>query len=455
MIPGRDLVIRDQPVTSSDTALQLVVRGGFNTAIRGFDTLVLGGPEKLGEIRFENVPTLEFEGRVEFNSPVDLTANTIVESKGVLLAAGPSSVSSDSSATLLLRPVNQSDAIRIGGETPARSGEYVVDDATLTAIGAYSGRVIVGFDTTHGAGGRGPVVVSGKVDLKSPLTIYGETLVMEAGSRLSAVDLQVRLTGDASISELRSDKSIALQSSSGSIRSVNAGLLNIGSLTDGQVPMLVLSGRGAAIGSGDAVLRASASAVNVIVPNGVADPIRLADGRTQYFGQDTGGGRYLMLEVTAQTFRHNPAIQDAAGDGWQYVQSGRVSSIQRTDFSNDSLLATLRSEVALPPVSSGTPVGFVPVLKQLNEGTRRYLETLASSSSSGLYSTRIGSVDHDDEVSLDTLFDPRAADQLDNPARLEHAWLLGSHSYVPMATGIDSGGSRASNLWTDHDELAI
>ncbi|MFZ9624880.1 MAG: beta strand repeat-containing protein, partial [Burkholderiaceae bacterium] len=453
--PGRDMVIRDQPATGSDTALQLVVQGGFDTAIRGFDTLMLGGPEKLGEIRFENVPTLEFGGRVEFNSPVDLTANTIVESKGVLLAAGPSSVSSDSSATLLLRPVNQSDAIRIGGETPARSGEYVVDDATLVAIGAYSGRVIVGFDTTNGPGGRGPVTVSGKVDLKSPLTVYGQSLVMEAGSRLSAVDLQLRLTGDAWISELRSDQSIALQSSGGSIRSVNSSVLNIGSLTDGQVPMFVLSGRGAAIGSGDAVLRAAASAVNVRVPNGVADPVRLADGRTQYFGQDTEGGRYLMLEVTAQTFRHNPAIQDSAGDGWQYVQSGRVSSIQRTDFSSASLLASLRSAVALPPSSSGAPVGFVPVLKQLNEGTRRYLETIATSPPSGLYSSGIGSRDRDDVLPLDDLFDPLAADQQDNPARLENAWLLGSHSYVPMATGIDAGGSRTSNLWTDDDELAI
>jgi hypothetical protein len=278
---------------------------------------------------------------------------------------------------------------------------------------------------------------------------------MEAGSRLSADDLQLRLTGDAWISELRSDKSIAVQSSGGSIRSVNSALLNIGSLADGQVPMLVLSGRGAAIGSGDAVLRASASAVNVRVPGGVADPIRLADGRTHYFGQDTEGGRYLMLEVTGQTFRHNPAIRDSAGDGWQYVQSGRLSAIQRTDFSRDSLLASLRSEVALPPTSSGTPVGFVPVLKQLNEGTRRYLETLASSPPSGLNSSGIGSRDRDDQVSLDALFDPLEADQAVNPARLEHAWLLGSHSYVPMATGIDSGGSRASNLWTDHDELAI
>jgi hypothetical protein len=44
---------------------------------------------------------------------------------------------------------------------------------------------------------------------------------------------------------------------------------------------------------------------------------------------------------------------------------------------------------------------------------------------------------------------------MDDPAQLEHAWLLGSPSYVPMATGIDSGGSRAFNLWTDHEELAI
>jgi hypothetical protein len=61
----------------------------------------------------------------------------------------------------------------------------------------------------------------------------------------------------------------------------------------------------------------------------------------------------------------------------------------------------------------------------------------------------------DERSPLDTLFDPLETDRVTgDPGLLEHAWLLGSSSYLPDALGLDSVGGAAYETWSE-DELEI
>jgi hypothetical protein len=439
------------------STLKVIAPNGFDRAILGFDGLVFGGPDRSGLIRLGGAPVLAFAGRVEFSGSVDLSSSTIVQSRELSFAGGPGSVQANSATPFVLQPLSKADPIQIGGTaTAAGSGRYVISDAILSAIGSAGGRVIVGYDASHGEGGRGPVTISGQVDLASPLTVYGQTLLMSAGSRLSANDLQLRLSGDAWISEVRADRSVALHSSGGFIRSIDADLLNVSTRAGGAVPMLAVTGRGALVGTAEPSLSALAAVVNVTVPTGGTDRIQLADGTSRYLGFDARGNRYLMLEVSGPGAHDNPAMRDSAGDAWQFSQSGGASTHHRTAFSAPSLLSVLLAEVSLPFLQGAAPTTPGPVLKQLNTDTRQYLQTLGGGgASAALRQPSTGLDSRDDDRLLDTLFDPLDAAAAVDPAQLENAWLLGSDERLPLATGIALNISDRFQLWTDHDELTL
>ena len=330
----------------------------------------------------------------------------------------------------------------------------MIDIGSLAAIASGSGRVVVGYDATQGNGLRGAITVSGAVEVARPLSLFGQTLNMTAADTLSASDVQVRMAGDTVVSRLRADSSVAVYSTGGTLRSADASLLNISGKTGGAVPLLVVSGRGPAVGSGLPALSASADSVNVNVPSGGVDRTQLANGTTRYLGYDANG-RYLVLNVSAGRAQFNPSIYDPQGDSWQQTQLGAGSLAYRATPTGSTLLALKSLDTPLNVASTPVSSGGAPVLKSLNANTAVYLQSLGSPERVSLGSGLGTGSSRSSDGLLDELFDPLEADRASDPSQLENAWLLGTHSYLPGVTGVDTIGSSAYEYWSDDDELSI
>mgnify|MGYP006277112389 CR=1 FL=1 len=217
--------------------------------------------------------------------------------------------------------------------------------------------------------------------------------------------------------------------------------------------LLVVSGRGPAVGSGVPSLRAAADSVNVTVPAGGVDRTQLSNGVTRYLGYDAQG-RYLVLNVAQGRAQYNPSIYDPQGDSWQQSQVGAAAIAHRASLTPATIL-TLKS-LDSTGFGNGGSTGGSPVLKSLNANAQSYLESLGSGYERVSLGTAPswGTARGGDDL-LDELFDPLEADRASDPSRLENAWLLGSQSYLPGATGIDTMGASAYEYWSEDDELSI
>jgi hypothetical protein len=275
---------------------------------------------------------------------------------------------------------------------------------------------------------------------------------MTAADRLSGNDVQIRLTGNATVSEIRGDTSVAVYSTGGVIQSADAALLNISTRSAGSVPLLVVSGKGPAVGSGQSPLRAAADSVNVMVPAGGVDRAQLANGTTRYLGYDANG-RYLMLNVTAGQSKFSPSIYDPQGDNWQQSQLGAAAVAYRATPSATTLLALKSLDTT--PVLAPSGGGSAPVLKSLNTNTQAYLQSLGSAERVSVGAAPNWGTARTGDGLLDELFDPLEADRATDPSQLENAWLLGTPSYLPGVTGADTIGASAYEYWSDDDELSI
>jgi len=491
----RSIVIGD--LVSDVGSVRILSRGGFDSALDGFSTLVIGSDQQQGSItmgqsgaglsfadpieirvkagaavpvRLQNDirgvslttsagsavvssgPLLSFSERVQLGGSVQIAGSTTLQSKTVDFGGGVGSVTATGSATLTLQPASRDAQVQLGG---TENGGYVIDRDSVLALASGSGRVVIGYDATQGVGTRGQVTVSGTVAMQRPLSIFGQSLVMTAADSITATDVQVRLTGDALISTLRGESSVAVYSTGGTLRSSDATLLNISSTRPGgAVPLLVVSGRGPAVGSGQSPLTAAADSVNVMVPTGGVDRTQLANGTTRYLGYDANG-RYLMLNVSAGRSQFNPSIYDPQGDSWQQSQLGAASVAYRATPSSTALLA-LKSLDTAPFISSGSSsTSAAPALKGLNASTQGYLQSLGSVERVNVGVAPNWGTARSGDGLLDELFDPLEADRATDPSSLENAWLLGTHSYLPGATGVDTIGSSAYEYWSDDDELSI
>jgi hypothetical protein len=397
-------------------------------------------------------PLVSMSDRIQIGGSLQVAGGTTLQSKTIDFRGGAGSVAALGSATLTLQPAVKTGSIRLGGAENNTS--YVVDAESLVAIASGAGRVIVGYDSTQGNGVRGDVTIAGSVDIARPLSVFGQTLSMTAADTLSATDVQVRMVGNAVVSRLRGDSSVAVYSTGGTIRSADASLLNISTKSGGAVPLLVVSGRGPAVGSGLAALSASADSVNVSVPAGGVDRTQLANGTTRYLGYDVSG-RYLMLNVSAGRSQFNPSIYDPQGDSWQQSQLGAAALAHRSAPSASALLALKSLDTPILGASSPASGGSAPVLKSLNSNTTVYLQSLGSVERMGVGSGLGSAGSRSNDGLLDELFDPLEADRATDPSQLENAWLLGTHSYLPDVTGADTIGASAYEYWSDDDELSI
>jgi len=247
---------------------------------------------------------------------------------------------------------------------------------------------------------------------------------------------------------------VAVYSTGGVLRSADASLLNISNRSGAAIPLLVVSGRGPAVGSGQAPLTAAADSVNVMVPSGGVDRTQLASGTTRYLGYDANG-RYLMLNVSAGRSQFNPSIYDPQGDSWQQSQLGATSVAYRATPSSTALLALKSLDTAPFAAPGSSSSSSAPALKGHNASTQSYLQSLGSAERVSVGAApNWGSARSGDSL-LDELFDPLEADRATDPSNLDNAWLLGTHSYLPGATGVDTIGSSAYEYWSDDDELSI
>jgi len=396
-------------------------------------------------------PLLSFSDRIQMGGSVQIAGSTTLQSKTVDFRGGAGSVSATGSATLTLQPASRDASVQLGG---TENGSYVIDQDSVLALASGSGRVVVGYDSTQGAGTRGQVTVSGAVGVPRPLSIFGQSLVMTAADSITASDVQVRLTGNGLISTLKGDSSVAVYSTGGVLRSADASLLNISNRSGAAIPLLVVSGRGPAVGSGQAPLTAAADSVNVMVPSGGVDRTQLASGTTRYLGYDANG-RYLMLNVSAGRSQFNPSIYDPQGDSWQQSQLGATSVAYRATPSSTALLALKSLDTAPFAAPGSSSSSSAPALKGHNASTQSYLQSLGSAERVSVGAApNWGSARSGDSL-LDELFDPLEADRATDPSNLDNAWLLGTHSYLPGATGVDTIGSSAYEYWSDDDELSI
>jgi hypothetical protein len=491
--PTRAMVIGD--LASDPGALRMLARGGFDSALDGFSALVIGSDQQQGSItmgqsgtglsfadpvvvrvkpdgavpvRLQNEirgvsltigtgsvvvssgPLLGFTDRIEFGGTLQVAGSTTLQARTIDFRGGAGSVTAPTSATLTLQPDTKTGAIRLGGNEAA--GTFVLDTDSIAALAAGGGRVVVGYDASAGNGGRGDVSVVGSVDVKRPLSVFGGSLSMTAADRLSGNDVQIRLTGNATVSEIRGDTSVAVYSTGGVIQSADAALLNISTRSAGSVPLLVVSGKGPAVGSGQSPLRAAADSVNVMVPAGGVDRAQLANGTTRYLGYDANG-RYLMLNVTAGQSKFSPSIYDPQGDNWQQSQLGAAAVAYRATPSATTLLALKSLDTT--PVLAPSGGGSAPVLKSLNTNTQAYLQSLGSAERVSVGAAPNWGTARTGDGLLDELFDPLEADRATDPSQLENAWLLGTPSYLPGVTGADTIGASAYEYWSDDDELSI
>jgi hypothetical protein len=188
-----------------------------------------------------------------------------------------------------------------------------------------------------------------------------------------------------------------------------------------------------------------------MVPTGGVDRTQLSNGTTRYLGYDANG-RYLMLNVSAGRSQFSPSIYDPQGDNWQQSQLGAAAVAYRTAPTGTTLLALKSLDTTLAVGGSSA----APVLKGLNTNAQMYLQSLGNVERVSVGAApNWGSSRSGGDGLLDELFDPLEADRGSDPSQLENAWLLGTQSYLPGATGADTVGASAYEYWSDDDELSI
>jgi hypothetical protein len=391
--------------------------------------------------------TLDFSESVRFDSPVQIVGNTVIESKTIDFNAVVSGVSAPLPvATLTLRP--DSPAAPIGlGSGPA--GSYVLDAGSLQALGGVDGLrfdLVIGHATQAQGVKLGDVSVSGTLDVDGTLSVFGSSLAMASGSKLAGARVDLRFDGsgdnggNVTIARVEADTNVTVQSLKGRVLATDTSIVNLAGRGDGVLDSVVFYGRGSNVASADRALRVAADQARVELPGGRIDAVRLADGSMQYQGVDSRG-IYRQLVIVDGQGRTSTALEDKAGDDWRLQRTGVSAATER------KLVYTQPNVKSLAAAEDITP-------KSLNAATLAYL-----SAAGGAYervSVGSGTAGLADERSpLDTLFDPLETDRVTgDPGLLEHAWLLGSSSYLPDALGLDSVGGAAYETWSE-DELEI
>jgi hypothetical protein len=243
------------------------------------------------------------------------------------------------------------------------------------------------------------------------------------------------------LTEVRADTMINVQSLEGRIRSLDPTLVNLADRTTGQVlDSVTFYGKGSNVTSTDRALRAEADKVWVTLPNGRVDMVRTPDGVEHYQAADRDGA-YRQLVVSKGRGTVDARLVDAASGTKWLLQPAATPNPTLTSLSG---FGAVGQAVIQPDLA----------LKSLNGATRAYLErpsndyVRVTTGGSALYALEQASP-------LDTLFDPLEADlSYGDVAGLENAWLLGSSSYLPDALGMDSVGGGNFETWSE-DELEI
>jgi hypothetical protein len=375
---------------------------------------------------------------VQFLSEVRVGANTTIEADAIEFdGARVTGVSSGPVPLLSLRPVSDT-TITLGGSGAAPAGTLLLDNASLLALGNDDG-LRFDLDVGHKATGKGTVSVAGSVAIRGALGLYGKTLTMTPQSSVAGLMVDLRFDGAVDLAKVRADHA-NVQSVGGKIRSVlsAAGEVNLASRTEGVLSSLVLYGKGAAMGSSDRPVRAQANEVWVTLPGGKVQTVRGSDGTEQYLGVD-GQGVYRQVVVTQGRGSAVSSLLESSSDRW-VTQPVVMSAAQKSLFSFGAAVGA-GSQAAVDQ-------------KSLNSATRAYLEGGSRDYEWLSVASGLSSVDEASSP-LDTLFDPLEADrQGGETVLLEHAWLLGSSSYLPDVLGVDSVGGGNYQTWSE-DELEI
>jgi hypothetical protein len=387
---------------------------------------------------------------VQFKGAVRVAGDTLIEAKAIEFDGGAGSVTGVTDGpmpTLVLRPLDRASSIGIDmGSSVGGATRLNIDRTSLAALsrdtmGAADAARRFDLQIGYSDGTAGPVVIDGTLSITGAVSVFGETIEMKRGARLEGLYVDLRSDGNMTLTEVRADTMINVQSLEGRIRSLDPTLVNLADRTTGQVlDSVTFYGKGSNVTSTDRALRAEADKVWVTLPNGRVDMVRTPDGVEHYQAADRDGA-YRQLVVSKGRGTVDARLVDAASGTKWLLQPAATPNPTLTSLSG---FGAVGQAVIQPDLA----------LKSLNGATRAYLErpsndyVRVTTGGSALYALEQASP-------LDTLFDPLEADlSYGDVAGLENAWLLGSSSYLPDALGMDSVGGGNFETWSE-DELEI
>ena len=221
---------------------------------------------------------------IRFSGAASLRGNVVFSADALSLDGGASSLQpADPTATLTLLSNDPARTIYVGSAAQAQDG-LLIGSQTLTALGNGYARIEIGHADLSGA-----LQVVGNATFDDAVTLWGRTLTMDAGSRLTARDDLALMARDGLVVDRIDAAGQTVTLRSDAIGSTISALTPADGTANVVADRVDLQGMGPLLGQGNAV-RVQSAAVNVLAPSGMVARQTQASGDVNYVVMSAGFG---------------------------------------------------------------------------------------------------------------------------------------------------------------------